>query len=176
MDRKKKENRGDFKSVYETVFPIIIRIVYRITNDMDIAEEVCQEAFIRYYERQDTIPNAEQAKYWLIRVSKNLALNHEKRKGRERKAYERVFREPKPNQDTGETLVLKQEASETVQQALTALPENLRMVLILKEYSNLNYKEIATILGISEGNVKVRVFRARERLSEIMEQGGTYVP
>jgi len=175
MDRQKKP-RDDFKTVYETVFPIIIRIAYRITNDPDVAEEVCQEAFIRYYERRNAIPDADQAKYWLIRVCKNLSLNHEKRKGRERRAYERVFHEPKRSQDTGETKVLKDETSEAVQEALSALPENLRVVLVLKEYANLNYKEIASIVGISEGNVKVRVFRARERLAEFLRDGGAYVP
>ena len=48
------------------------------------------------------------------------------------------------------------------------------MVLVLKEYAEMNYKEIGRVLGISEGNVKVRVFRARERLSVLL-QGGTYV-
>jgi RNA polymerase sigma-70 factor (ECF subfamily) len=43
--------------------------------------------------------------------------------------------------------------------------------LIFKEYGDLNYKEIGRILGISEGNVKVRVFRARERLSAILNRG-----
>ncbi|HUX12200.1 MAG TPA: RNA polymerase sigma factor [Spirochaetia bacterium] len=175
MDRQKKPG-DDFKSVYETVFPIIIRIAYRITNDLDVAEEVCQEAFIRYYERGDAIPDAEQAKFWLIRVCKNLSLNYEKRKGRERRAYERVFREPKRTQDTGETLVLKDETSEAVQQALAALPEKLRIVLVLKEYANLSYKEIAAVVGISEGNVKVRVFRARERLADFLKEGGANVP
>ena len=175
MERQKIP-RDDFKTVYEAVFPIIIRIAYRITNDLDVAEEVCQEAFIRYYERQDTIPDAEQAKFWLIRVCKNLSLNYEKRKGRERRAYERAIREPKRAEDTGETKVLKDEASEAVQQALTLLPENLRVVLVLKEYADLSYKEIASIVGISEGNVKVRVFRARERLAEFLKDGGVYVP
>jgi len=44
----------------------------------------------------------------------------------------------------------------------------LRMVLILKEYGDMNYKEIGKVLGISEGNVKVRVFRARERLASLL--------
>jgi len=52
---------------------------------------------------------------------------------------------------------------------LEKLPENLRIVLILKEYGGLNYKEIGRSLGISEGNVKVRVFRARERLSGLLD-------
>jgi RNA polymerase sigma-70 factor (ECF subfamily) len=51
------------------------------------------------------------------------------------------------------------------------LPENLRMVLVLKEYGLLNYKEIGRVLGISEGNVKVRVFRAREALLSLFREG-----
>lgn len=166
-----RDHGGEFfRSVYEHVFPIIIRVVYRITGDADIAEEVCQEAFIKYYERMDTIPDRDQAKYWLIRVSKNLALNYEKRKGRERRAYQRVLREPTRKMDSGESIVLKQEASDAVQRALEELPENLRAVLVLKEYADLNYREISSVLGISEGNVKVRVFRARERLLALLNE------
>ncbi len=166
----------EFRSVYDSVYPVLIRIVYRVTNDMEIAEELCQEAFIKFYERMDVFPDHDQAKYWLIRVSKNLALNFQKRKGRERRAYERVFREPKKLEDSGETAVLKKESHEAVKAALETLPGKMKEVLVLKEYGDLNYKEIATVLGISEGNVKVRVFRARERLAEALNRGDVYVP
>jgi RNA polymerase sigma-70 factor (ECF subfamily) len=63
-----------------------------------------------------------------------------------------------------------------VQEALNILPEKLRIVLVLKEYGNLNYKEIASALDISEGNVKVRVYRARERLARYLKEGDLYVP
>lgn len=165
-----------FKHVYDDVYPIIIRIVYKITGDLDSAEELCQDAFIKFYERMDTIADGEQAKYWLIRVSRNLALNHQKRRGRERRAYERVFREPQRRQDSGETSVLKDESSQAVKEALNCLPESLRTVIIMKEYGELSYKEIASVLGISEGNVKVRVYRARERLAEHLKEGDIYVP
>ena len=56
-----------------------------------------------------------------------------------------------------------------MQRALQRLPEKMRTVLVLKEYGQLNYKEIGSILGITEGNVKVRVFRARERLLELLK-------
>jgi RNA polymerase sigma factor (sigma-70 family) len=56
-----------------------------------------------------------------------------------------------------------------VQEALNRLPAKMRMVLILREYGDLNYREIAGILGISEGNVKVRAFRARERLAQLLD-------
>jgi RNA polymerase sigma-70 factor, ECF subfamily len=162
-----------FERVYHHVYPIIFRVVYRITGRDDVAEDLCQEAFIKYYERVDSFPDADQAKYWLIRVAKNLALNSAKRTGRERRAYERVLHEPQRPSQSGEDEVLRRESEEAVQIALRRLPEKMRTVLVLKEYGQLNYKEIGTILRITEGNVKVRVFRARERLLELLKEGET---
>ena len=68
-------------------------------------------------------------------------------------------------------MLLKQETKAEIQEALGKVPENLRVVLILKEYAEMNYKEIGRILGISEGNVKVRIFRARERLAVLLRGG-----
>jgi RNA polymerase sigma-70 factor (ECF subfamily) len=167
--KDEKDSQAGFRKLYETVFPILFRVAYRITSSEEAAEDLCQEAFFRLYEKQMVFPHPDEAKYWLIRVVKNAALNYAKRKDRERKAYRRAFREIVQNQETGEHILLKQEAKDEIRQALEQLPENLRMVLILKEYGELNYKEIGRALGISEGNVKVRVFRARERLAALLE-------
>ncbi|MFP4114106.1 MAG: RNA polymerase sigma factor [Spirochaetota bacterium] len=162
-------SRSDiFKRVYDHVYPILLRVAYRITGREDVAEELCQEAFIRYYERVDTFPDDDQAKYWLIRVAKNLALNSAKRSGREHRAYERVYHEPQQAPRSGEEELIRRESEQEVQRALQQLPEKMRTVLVLKEYGQLNYREIGAILGITEGNVKVRVFRARERLLELL--------
>jgi RNA polymerase sigma-70 factor (ECF subfamily) len=171
--RDKSETVGwnstiEFQRLYDSAFQILLRVAYRITNNWEAAEDLCQESFFRLYERNMVFPNREEAKYWLIRVVKNAALNYAKRKERERKAYQRAFREEYRQEETGEGLLVKKETSEEVVRALEKLPENLRMVLILKEYAELNYKEIGKVLGISEGNVKVRVFRARERLADLL--------
>jgi RNA polymerase sigma-70 factor (ECF subfamily) len=168
-------NVSEFCKLYETVFPILFRVAYRITNNEEAAEDMCQEAFFRLYEKNMVFPNADEAKYWLIRVVKNASLNYAKRKDRERKAYQRAFREVTHTQETGEQVLLKQETTVEIREALEKLPENLRMVLILKEYGELNYKEIGRTLGISEGNVKVRVFRARERLAGLLSKDGSHV-
>jgi len=159
---------GEFRGLYEKVFPILFRVAYRITTSEEAAEDLCQEAFFRIHEKNMVFPSSDDAKYWLIRVVKNAALNYAKRKVRERKAYQRAFREDTRTVETGENLVIKTETREEVREALEKLPENLRVVLVLKEYGELNYKEIGRTLGISEGNVKVRVFRARERLAGIL--------
>ncbi|MDR2966054.1 MAG: RNA polymerase sigma factor [Treponema sp.] len=170
----------EFKRLYDSAFPVLFRVAIRITNSAEAAEDLCQESFFRLYEKNMVFVNPEEAKYWLIRVVKNAALNYAKRKDRERKAYQRAFKEDTRQVETGEAALVKKEASEEIQKALEKLPENLRMVLIFKEYAEMNYKEIGRVLGISEGNVKVRVFRARERLAAILddrsnEQGGKNV-
>lgn len=170
------EHEKTFRLVYDHVYPIIFRIAYRITGSTDVAEELCQEAFIKYYERLESFPDQDQAKYWLIRVAKNLALNVAKRSNRERRAYERAFHEPRRPSTTGEDLVIRREEAIQVQEALERLPDKLKSVLILKEYGDLNYKEIASVLGITEGNVKVRVFRARERLMKLLDSDGGEQP
>jgi len=172
---------GEFRKLYETVFPILFRVAYRITSSEEAAEDLCQEAFFRLHEKNMVFPSPDEAKYWLIRVVKNASLNYAKRKIRERKAYQRAFKEDTRTVETGEHVLLKKETREEVREALMKLPENLRIVLILREYGELNYKEIGRSLGISEGNVKVRVFRAREHLAGLLDvetrysNGGTTV-
>ncbi|MFP3089110.1 RNA polymerase sigma factor [Treponema sp. TIM-1] len=163
---------AEFRRIYDSTFSILFRVAYRIVADEEAAEDLCQEAFFRLYEKNMVFPNPEEAKYWLIRVVKNAALNYAKRKERERRAYQRAFRELTQTQETGEGILLRQETQSEIQKALEKLPENLRIVLILKEYGELNYKEIGRALGISEGNVKVRIFRARERLAGILTKDG----
>ena len=157
-----------FRRLYTGVFPILFRVACRITGNEEAAEDLCQEAFFRYHEKEMTFPNPDEAKYWLIRVVKNSALNYAKRKERERRAYQRAFREETRVEESGEKDLIRKETLREVTEALEQLPENLRIVLVLKEYGDLNYKEIGRALGISEGNVKVRVFRARERLAALL--------
>ena len=159
-----------FIEAYETQFSLIFRIAYRITGDIGRAEDVCHEAFIKYYERGRPLPDMNQAKYWLIRVVKNIALNIEKRKDRERKAFARLRKITPTKTISEEEAFLKKESERAVQQALNLLPYKLRVVLVLKEYEGLSYREIGSIMGISEGNVKVRVYRGREKLEKIFKE------
>jgi RNA polymerase sigma-70 factor (ECF subfamily) len=160
----------EFARTYKRLFPVIFRIAYRITGDIGKAEDISHDAFIKYYERGLPFPDQDQSKYWLIRVVRNLALNYEKRRDSERSAFERL-RKALPQADkSGEESFLDQEREKEVQEALNLLPYKLKVVLVLKEYEGLTYKEIGSIMGITEGNVKVRVFRGREKLERIFQE------
>ncbi|MDR3325323.1 MAG: RNA polymerase sigma factor [Spirochaetaceae bacterium] len=168
---------SEFTKLYDMAFPVLFRVAWRIAGSAEAAEDLCQDAFSRLYEKDMSFPNLDEAKYWLIRVVKNVSLNYAKRKQREVRVYEKALHEDGRESTSGEGELLKEETVRDVQEALKKLPVKLREVLILKEYTEFNYKEIGRILGISEGNVKVRIFRARERLQVILgvEYGGSYV-
>ncbi len=169
-------NDADFRKIYDVTMPILFKIAYRIAGTEEAAEDLCHDALIKMTEKEMVFPSINDAKYWLIRVVKNGSLNFAKRKGRERRAYERALKEDRRTVDSGETTLLKEDAVHRVQEALEKLPDNLRAVLQLKEYADLNYKEIGRVLGITEGNVKVRVFRAREQLSRLIGADDVYMP
>ena len=175
--KPKKDRQQIFREVYEENIALLIRIASRITGSVEAGEDVCQEAFFRYYERIGSVPEGEEARYWLIRVVKNLSLNYGKRKERERNAYWKLGNQPRKEQkNEGEEKVLREESCDAVRAALNRLPAKYRVVLILKEYEKMSYKEIGESLKLSESNVKVRVFRAREQLSKMLTKGEIHVP
>jgi RNA polymerase sigma factor (sigma-70 family) len=145
-----------FDKVYESLYPILFRIAYRITGSSTKAEDLCHEAFIKYWQREEPLPDLDQTKYWLKR-------------SREQRAYGRLQKSTPQYSKSTDQEFFREQTRSIVQGALNRLPAKMRMVLVLREYGDLNYKEIAGILGISEGNVKVRAFRARERLAQLLD-------
>jgi RNA polymerase sigma-70 factor (ECF subfamily) len=164
-----------FDIVYETLFPIIYRVSVRVTGDREVAEDLCHDAFIKLMENPQLLADVQQSKYWLIRVVKNLSLNYEKRRKREKAAYSKFSMLSVTSTESSEWQMIKDEAKSEVQTALDALPYNLRLPLVLREYGDLSYREIGAILRISESNVKVRIFRGRERLGKALAEGDAYV-
>lgn len=166
-----------FRRVYQEVFPTLMRVAYHVTYNKDVAEDICQDAFIRFYDKDMVFPSMEDAKFWLIRVTKNLAINHVKRKMRETASLEKVMKNPQINPfKDGQTELILQESSAAVRKAVGELPEIYRTVIVLREYAGLNYGEIAKVLKISESNVKVRMHRARKELGAMLDREEVNVP
>lgn len=169
-------NSNDFRKLYDTTFDLLFKVSYRIVDDEEAAEDLVHDSYIKTNEKKLVFPSIDDAKYWLIRVVKNASLNYAKRKVREAKAYTRALYEGRQHMEGGETEYLKAETADKVKEALAKLPPKLKEVIVLREYGDLNYKEIGSVLGITEGNVKVRVFRAREQLAKLIGEDNVYLP
>ena len=165
----------DFRKVYDATIQLLFKVSYRIVNDEEAAEDLVHDSYIKANEKKMVFPSLDDAKYWLIRVVKNASLNYAKRKTREANAYHKVLYEGRQQMESGETELLKAETVQRAREALDKLPPKMKEVLVLREYAELNYKEIGQVLGITEGNVKVRVFRAREHLAKLIGADDVYL-
>lgn len=168
-------NEADFRKIYDANIQLLLKVACHIVNDLEAAEDLVHDSLIKMHEKQLVFPSPDDAKYWLLRVVKNASLNYAGRKTRERLAYKKVLDADEKQSDSGETIFLKTEEQQYIKESLEKLPPNLKIVLVLREYADLNYKEIGRVLNITEGNVKIRIFRAREKLAKLIGENNDYV-
>ena len=169
------DNPVHFRKIYDSNIQLLYKVSFKIVNDEEAAEDLVHDSFIKMNEKGLVFPTTDDAKFWLIRVVKNASLNYAKRKLREANAYHKALYEGRQHVDSGEVDLLKKEAAEKARTAVDQLPPKLKEVIILREYADMNYKEIGDTLGITEGNVKVRVFRAREQLAKLIGEENVYL-
>lgn len=167
---------ADFREIYNATFSLLYKVAWRVVNDEEASEDLVHDSYIKASEKKMVFPSLDDAKFWLIRVVKNASLNYAKRKTRENKAYHKALYESKKSSESADTELLKEDSRKYALEALNKLPKGLREVLILREYGDLNYKEIGKVLGITEGNVKIRMFRAREQLEKLVRIEDVYLP
>lgn len=150
---------------FEEAFTLHHRTVFRaarsILQDAALAEDVTQEVFIRLYNHQDSIQNAEMLRPWLIRVALNLAKNTIRGNIRANTRDENYVKESVENSIYSVESEFEQ-ASEVneIRKALNKVKEPLRSCLVLKQ-QGLSYKEIAESLSLNETSIGTYVARAR---------------
>lgn len=159
-----------FRQIYDNVFPVVMKVAFHITYNSDVAEELCQEAFERFYIKELVFSREEEAKFWLIRVVRNLSVNYMKKISRESEYVDGIMNisETDYSEGDGASELEKRESVRTVRSAVAKLPEIYKTVIVLREYADLSYSEIASVLHVSETAVKVRIYRARKALEEIL--------
>ena len=130
----------------------------------DVAQEIAQESFLRLYRlRDDDLPTVE-ARFWLYRVARNLALNELSQRQTRHQLLGKVTEILRRKTPDPEENLERAERQQIVLELLKSLPEQQRAALILREQEEMSYREIAHVLNITESKVKVDIFRARGAL------------
>jgi RNA polymerase sigma-70 factor (ECF subfamily) len=146
------------------------RTAYLILHNRADAEEAVQDAFLRAWRFQAALPSGDGARPWLYRVVVNACLS-KLRADRARKRRNGGFEPLTDNwadltpANGPEAAAEERETEAAVLTALAALPEHLRVVVVLRYYGQLNEREIATAIQRRAGTVKSRLHEARARLS-----------
>jgi RNA polymerase sigma-70 factor (ECF subfamily) len=149
-------------------------IVGRFIRDADEVADVTQEAFIKAYKALPKLRGDSQFYTWLYRIAINTAKNHLVSKSRRpantdidvADAEQFANNDKLIDEATPENSIMTEELATIIKNALSALPEDLRTALTLREFEGMSYEDIAGVMDCPVGTVRSRIFRAREFLDE----------
>jgi len=152
-------------------------LCYRFTGSGAEAQDLTQEVFLRVFRTLKTFRSAEGSfGTWLARVARNLLIDHYRRTRQER-VTDSIEEQLVVLEEKGATAserpdhaVAGREASRILQAALRKLSPDLREAVILRDLQEMEYREIADVLGIPEGTVKSRINRGRAELARLMRR------
>ncbi len=185
MLRVRDDDAAAFAELVERFQQRLVAVMHHLVGNIDEAEDLAQEVFLRIYRiRKKYTP---QAKFstWLFTIANNLALNALRDRKR-RPVLPLKVREsgplgPRPTETTAHARddppnqsLQQQELAEVVRQALDSLNERQRMAIVLNKYEDMNYAEIAEVMGLTTKGIKSLLSRARAKLREAL-QGYIYM-
>ena len=145
---------------------VAFRVAYGVLRHREDAEDVAQEAFVRAHARIAQLRDRNRFRAWLVRMCWRLAID---RIRSEKRRAARDLEMPVEAVPTAERLADERERSRRLWAAIDALPDKLRIVIILAAIEGHDVAEVARLLEVPEGTVKSRLFLARKRLAETLQ-------
>ncbi len=177
-----KGNTDAFETLVKKYQKKMLNIAYRMTGDYEEACEVVQEAFLSAYRAIRAFRGHATFSTWLYAITMNHARNH-LRQTTSRARHEQATlddpvetpdgtytNEPHSHETTALEQLERQEIQQEVQECISALDEDYREVLILRDVQGFSYEEISDILKLPDGTVKSRLFRARDMMRERLKR------
>ena len=163
---------GALAEFFEWCFDRVFSLVYRLLGDRTTAEDVTQEVFVKIQQAAGRLDPDRHPGPWVTVIAYNACRDHWRSKGY-REAKEStpidevpVGKDPAAAAPDPEAAVVSAERERVVQQALLRLPEDLRVVVILRDYHEMRHEKIAALIGVSEAAVRKRYSRALARLAD----------
>ena len=142
----------------------LFRLAFRITLNQQDAEDVVQETLIKIWNRHDQWDEIESLEGWALTIARNMALDVLRKQDIHRTVSldEPTTQHPSPITHTPYEQMMEKERIAMVRDLMNSLPEKQRTAMQLRDFEDKSYKEIAAIMQISEDQVKINIFRARQ--------------
>jgi RNA polymerase sigma-70 factor (ECF subfamily) len=158
----------------------ICRYVQSLTRSPADAEELTQETFLRAHRNFDSLREAGALSAWLYRIATNVAIDWLRRQPQaNRQAGDEEAGSPEELPDKRgaslQTVAEQREMSDCVQAYLEQLSDDYRAVIILHDMEGMTAAEIAQLLGVTVGAVKIRLHRARKSLQAALNAGCDFI-
>jgi len=151
----------DLKEIYITYSDKIYRYLYWHLGDVYLAEDLTSEVFLKVFKNLRKFKDG-YVQAWIYRIAKNLLIDHYRKK--KTKSLEEL-QEVAVDDQIIEKLS-KDESAKKLREAVSKLPDNLKEVVILRFFEEMSASQVAEILDITDGNVRILQFRALKKLKE----------
>ncbi|MGB3836646.1 RNA polymerase sigma factor RpoE [Castellaniella sp.] len=183
VERVRRGDRHAFDLLVIKYQRKIMRLLSRMIAEPAEIEDVAQEAFIKAYRALPRFRGDSAFYTWLYRIAINTARNWQASRARrpstvsvleneDGETFEQI--DSLSDHSTPESLMASRQIAQTVNEAIEALPDDLRTAIVLREIEGMSYEDIASTMQCPIGTVRSRIFRAREaiasRLRPVMDQ------
>jgi RNA polymerase sigma-70 factor, ECF subfamily len=180
MLRVKAGDEPAFEYLVQKYRRAMVGFMYRMSHNAAAAEDLAQEVFLRVYRSRTGYEASAKFTTWLYRIATNLAVNYARDTRNERP--EKMASLDEPDEETGTTMdvadgsltaeeaILRRERMAAIRAKVQALPERQRMAVLMHKYQQMDYKQIAEVLKLSESATKSLLFRAYETLREQLKE------
>jgi len=169
-------NTQTFSRLIENYKNMVYSLAYRMSNNPHESEDISQEAFLRAFQSLARFNPSYKFSTWLYQITLNIIRDKSKRKEIDYVSLDapietgdsEYYLQPADLTNNPEEIITRQENTQVIQKAIRSLPLKYREVIVLRHLQDLSYIEIANILKLPTGTVKVRLYRAREQLRKIL--------
>jgi len=175
VEKSQKGDNHAFGKLVGLWFKRIYNFTLKYFGNHDMAMEVTQRTFISVYDHLDSLKNTGSFKYWIYKIAVNQC--HEEDRRQKRKNWFSIFHHDGAKKVeeihlNPEREYHQKEMEEIVNGLLKMIPEEQKVVIIMKEYEGLKFREIAETLGISENTAKSRLYYGLSSLRKIIKNKG----
>ena len=174
MLRVKAGDESAFEYLVQKYRRPMLSFMYRMAHNTAVAEDLAQEVFLRVYRSREKYEASAKFSTWLYRIASNLAVNHARDTRHQRP--ENTVSLDEPDQESGLTMdvaddsltaeesIVRRERLAAIRERVQALPERQRIAVVMHKYQQMDYRQIAEVLKLSESAIKSLLFRAYETL------------
>lgn len=157
-------------SFRDDVLPLknhLFRLALRITMSKEEAEDIVQDTLIKVWNRKDEWQEIESIEAYSLRICRNLSLDRIRNKENNNDSLDNLSSAEALQAATPQEQMIQRDRIQLVRNIVNSLPEKQRSCMQLREFEGKSYKEIAQILEITEEQVKVNIFRARQTVKQL---------
>jgi len=137
---------------------VMYRMALRLTLNSQEAEDVVQDVMIKLWGMRERLDNVDNLEAFALRMTRNLAIDRQRMKVNNTENIDDIEADRYVATDTNE----RREQVESIKNVMLQLPEKQRSAMQLRDFEGYSYKEIAEMLSMSEDQVKINIFRARQ--------------